>query len=192
MTSPSITPFAPQQRYIRGLYSGGTFCYEASLLLKKKLGQINSNTPVELVDRLSDVWTSQMHTVVDLGDDRFTRGRPHPMIDHRLRNERLIMEASDPEVAVILLDVVLGYGSHPDPAAEMAPVIQKARDLATKAGRHLVIVGFVCGTAADPQNLSRQETVLREVGVTLAESNAQAVHMASSVVLEAGIVGGRL
>lgn len=190
--SPSITPFAPQQRYIRGLYSGGTFCYEASLLLKKKLGQINSNTPVDPEDQLSDVWTSQKHTVIDLGDDLFTRGRPHPMIDHRLRNERLIKEANDPEVAVILLDVVLGYGSHPDPAADMAPVIQQARDLATKAGRHLVIVGFVCGTAADPQNLSRQETVLREVGVTLAESNAQAVHMASSVVLEAGIVGGRL
>ena len=188
----SITPLAKQQRYIRGLYSGGTFCYEASLLLKKGLGQINSNTPVELGDRLSDVWTSRKHTVIDLGDDLFTRGRPHPMIDHRLRNERLIKEASDPEVAVILLDVVLGYGSHPDPAADMVPVIQKARELATRAGRHLVIMGFVCGTAADPQNLSKQETALREVGVTLAESNAQAVRMAASVVQEADVVGGRL
>jgi succinyl-CoA synthetase alpha subunit len=192
VTSPSTPPLAPQQRYVRGLYSGGTFCYEASLLLKKELGQINSNTPVEPGDRLSDVWTSQKHTVLDLGDDLFTRGRPHPMIDHRLRNERLLKEASDPEVAVILLDVVLGYGSHPDPAAEMAPVIQKARDLATKGGRHLVIIGFVCGTAADPQNLSRQETALREVGVILAESNAQAVRMAASVVLETDVVGGRL
>ncbi|MBX3331784.1 MAG: acyl-CoA synthetase FdrA [Nitrospira sp.] len=189
--SSSITPRASGQRYVRGLYSGGTFCYEASLLLKKELGQINSNTPVEPGDRLSDVWTSQKHTVIDLGDDLFTRGRPHPMIDHRLRNERLIKEAGDPEAAVILLDVVLGYGSHPDPAAELVPAIQKARDLAAKAGRHLAIVGFVCGTAADPQNLSRQETALREVGVTLAESNAQAVRMAASVVLEAGI-GGRL
>jgi FdrA protein len=192
VTSSSIAPLAPQQRYVRGLYSGGTFCYEASLLLKKALGQINSNTPVEPGDRLSDVWTSQKHTVIDLGDDLFTRGRPHPMIDHRLRNERLIKEASDPEVAVILLDVVLGYGSHPDPAAEMAPVIQKAHDLAAKAGRHPVIIGFVCGTAADPQNLSRQETALREVGVTLAESNAQAVRLAASIVLEVGAVGGRL
>ena len=188
--SPSM-PFAPEQRYVRGLYSGGTFCYEASLLLKKELGRINSNTPVEPEDRLSDVWTSRKHTVIDLGDDLFTRGRPHPMIDHRLRNERLIKEASDPEVAVILLDVVLGYGSHPDPAAEMVPVIQKARELATNAGRHLVIIGFVCGTAADPQNLSRQETALREVGVILTESNAQAVRMAASMVLEADVVGGR-
>jgi succinyl-CoA synthetase alpha subunit len=191
VTSPSIAPLVPGQRYVRGLYSGGTFCYEASLLLKKALGQINSNTPVEPGDRLNDVWTSQKHTVIDLGDDLFTRGRPHPMIDHRLRNERLIKEASDPEVAVILLDIVLGYGSHPDPAAEMVPVIQKARDLATKAGRHLAIIAFVCGTTADPQNLSGQETALREVGVTLAESNAQAVRMAASVVLEADVVGGR-
>ncbi len=186
-----MTPLAPGQRYIRGLYSGGTFCYEASLLLKKELGQINSNTPVEPGDRLGDVWTSRKHTVIDLGDDLFTRGRPHPMIDHRLRNERLIKEANDPDVAVILLDIVLGYGSHPDPAAEMVPAIQKARNLAIKAGRHLVIVGFVCGTAADPQNLSRQETALREAGVTLAESNAQAVRMAVSVALEAAAVGER-
>ena len=192
MPSPSIAALAPQQRYVRGLYSGGTFCYEASLLLKKELGQINSNTPVEPSDRLSDVWTSRKHTVIDLGDDLFTRGRPHPMIDHRLRNERLLKEAHDPEVAVILMDVVLGYGSHPDPAAEMAPVIQKARDLAANAGRHLAIMGFVCGTAADPQNLSKQEATLREVGVTLAESNAQVVRMAASVVQKAGVVGGRL
>ncbi len=191
VSPPSTPPLAPQQRYVRGLYSGGTFCYEASLLLKKELGQINSNTPLEPGDRLSDVWTSQKHTVIDLGDDLFTRGRPHPMIDHRLRNERLIKEANDPEVAVILLDVVLGYGSHPDPAAEMVPVIQKVRDLATKAGRHLVIVGFVCGTAADPQNLSKQETSFREVGVTLTESNAQAVRLAASVALEAAVVGER-
>ena len=65
-------------------------------------------------------WKSREHTLVDLGDDDFTRGRPHPMIDHRLRNERLLAEAADPQVAVILLDVVLGYGAHPDPAAEMA------------------------------------------------------------------------
>jgi FdrA protein len=191
VTAPSFTPFAPRQRYVRGLYSGGTFCYEASLLLNNALGQINSNTPVEPGNRLSDVWTSHQHTVIDLGDDLFTRGRPHPMIDHRLRNERLIKEAQDPEVAVILLDVVLGYGSHPNPAAEMVPTIQKARDLAGKAGRHLVFIGFVCGTAADPQNLSRQEAAFQDAGVTLAESNAQAVRMAASVVREVGVVGER-
>ncbi|MGC4098172.1 MAG: acyl-CoA synthetase FdrA [Nitrospira sp.] len=182
---------SPGQLYVRGLYSGGTFCYEATLLLKKELGQISSNTPVEPGDRLVDVWTSRAHTVVDLGDDVFTRGRPHPMIDHRLRNERLIKEATDPETAVILLDVVLGYGSHADPAGEIVPVVHKAREVAHKAGRDLVIVGFVCGTAGDPQNLARQETALREAGVILAESNAQAVRMAIAVAVGAGAVRGR-
>jgi FdrA protein len=182
---------SPGQQYIRGLYSGGTFCYEATLLLKKDLGQVSSNTPVDPGDRLHDVWSSRAHTVVDLGDDLFTRGRPHPMIDHRLRNERLIKEASDPETAVILLDVVLGYGSHADPAGEIVPVVQKARTLSSKAGRNLVIIGFVCGTAGDPQNLSRQEAALREAGVILAESNAQAVRTATAVAVGAGAVGGR-
>jgi hypothetical protein len=193
---PERPPFAmpPKlvlgQQYLRGLYSGGTFCYEASLLLKKNLGQVYSNTPVDSEDRLDDVWTSRGHTVIDLGDDLFTRGRPHPMIDHRLRNERILKEAGDPEVAVILLDVVLGYGSHPDPASEMAPVIQKAKALADKAGRHLVVVGFVCGTSLDPQDLSKQEAALRDAGVTLAESNAHAVHLAATVVLGPTTVGG--
>jgi len=181
---------APGQRYIRGLYSGGTFCYEASLLLKKDFGQVYSNTAVDPEDRLGDVWTSRGHTIIDLGDDLFTRGRPHPMIDHRLRNERILKEARDPEVAVILCDVVLGHGSHPDPASEMVPVIQEAKDSADKAGRHLVVVGFVCGTSSDPQNLFKQEAALREVGVILAESNAQAVRMAMAIALGAGTVEG--
>jgi len=193
---PERSPFAmpsrlvPGQQYLRGLYSGGTFCYEASLLLKKKLGQVYSNTPVDPENRLDDVWTSRGHTVIDLGDDLFTRGRPHPMIDHRLRNERILKEAGDPEVAVILLDVVLGYGSHPDPASEMAPVIEKAKALADEAGRHLVVIGFVCGTTMDPQNLSKQEAALRNAGVILAESNAQAVRLAATVVLGPTTVGG--
>ena len=194
-TRPSLAmppKLAPGQRYLRGLYSGGTFCYEASLLLKNNLSQVLSNTPVDPKDRLEDVWTSRGHTVIDLGDDLFTRGRPHPMIDHRLRNERILKEAADPEVAAILLDVVLGYGSHHDPAGEMAQVIQKAKSLADKAGRHLAVVGFVCGTSLDPQDLSKQEATLRDAGVTLAESNAQAVRLAATVVVGAGGVGRML
>lgn len=174
--------FARGQRYIRGLYSGGTFCYEASLLLKKDVRRIYSNTPVDPEDRLHDVWTSREDTIIDLGDDLFTRGRPHPMIDHRLRNERILKEAADPQVAVILLDIVLGYGSHPDPAGELAPVLHQAADVARKAGRQLAVIGFVCGTASDPQGLSKQEDTLRGAGMILAESNAQAVRMAAAVV----------
>src|SRR5205085_2468359 len=112
--------FKASQRYIRGLFSGGTFCYEASALL----GNAWSNAPVDPQRKLDDVWKSREHTLIDLGDDVFTRGRPHPMIDHRLRNDRLQQEAADAEVAVLLMDVVLGYGSHSDPAAEMMPAIR--------------------------------------------------------------------
>ena len=122
-----VPRLARQQRYLRGLYSGGTFCYEACALLGELLGTVRSNAPVDHDLHLADVWQSVEHTVVDLGDDEFTRGRPHPMIDQTLRNERLLKEAADPSVAVILLDVVLGYGAHPDPATPIAAAIEKAR-----------------------------------------------------------------
>src|SRR6185436_3344346 len=141
-----------------------------------------SNTPIKPERALADVWHSHVHTAVDLGDDLFTQGRPHPMIDFRLRNERLIQEASDPETAVILLDVVLGYGSNPDPAAELIPAITEAKKIAGAGGRELVIIGMVCGTDLDPQGLARQETALRDAGVHLVESNALAARLAAGVV----------
>jgi FdrA protein len=177
----AIPQLAPGQRYVRGLYSGGTFCYEALVLLSEALGPIASNTPLEPDRQLADVWQSEGHTAIDLGDDLFTRGRPHPMIDQKLRIERLQKEAADPEVAVILFDVVLGYGAHPDPAAELGPAIRNARAAAEREGREIAFVGSVCGTAADPQDLGRQETALREAGALLAESNAQAVRLAARI-----------
>jgi FdrA protein len=151
------------QRYVRGLFSGGTFCYEAGRILGAALGES---------------WQAGGHRLVDLGDDVYTRGRPHPMIDHRLRNERIVREASDPEVAVILLDVVLGYGAHPDPAGEMTPALRAAR----KTNRRVAFVGSVCGTDADPQGLARQEAALREAGVLLGASNAAAARLAAKIV----------
>jgi hypothetical protein len=151
------------QRYVRGLFSGGTFCYEAEGILRAALGES---------------WQAGGHTLVDLGDDVYTRGRPHPMIDHRLRNERIVREAKDPAVAVILLDVVLGHGAHPDPAAEMAPALRAAR----QANRRVAFVGSVCGTGTDPQGLARQEAALRKSGVLLAPSNAAAARIAARIV----------
>ena len=176
-----VSRLTPGQRFVRGLYSGGTFCYEATLLLAQTLEGVYSNTPVGAAADLEDVWRSRGHTLVDLGDDEFTRGRPHPMIDHRLRNERMAREAADAEVAVILFDVVLGYGAHPDPAAEMLPAIRAARDAARRDKRELVFVGFVCGTERDPQGLARQVAALREAGVILAVSNAQAARTAAAI-----------
>jgi len=178
----AASTLASGQRYIRGLFSGGTFGYEASFLLSARLGAVKSNTPARSEDRIEDVWTSVGHTIIDLGDDVFTRGRPHPMIDYRLRAERIVTEARDPEVAVVLLDVVLGYGSNPDPAAELVPAIGEARAAASEGGREIVFVAAVCGTAGDPQGLARQEDALRGAGVILAESNADAVRLAADIV----------
>lgn len=177
---------APGQRYIRGLYSGGTFCYEATLLLAETLPDMHSNTPVGDARALANVWESRGHTLLDLGDDVFTRGRPHPMIDPRLRLERLAQEARDPATAVILLDIVLGYGANADPAGVIAPAIETAIAEARTAGRQLAVVGFVCGTAADPQKLERQEARLQEAGMLLAPSNAQAALLAARIAAMAG------
>lgn len=174
--------FAREQRYVRGLFSGGTLCYEATMLLSEAFPEVYSNTPVGSARSLDNVWQSRAHTLIDLGDDVFTRGRPHPMIDHRLRNERIAQEAQDPQTAIILLDVVLGYGSHPDPASVIAPVIKAAIDQAAAAGRQLIVLGSVCGTAADPQNLTTQENRLREAGMRLAGSNAAAVRLAADLL----------
>jgi len=172
----------PGQKYVRGLFSGGTFCFETLHLLGQLLGPVYSNIPLRPEWRLANVWQSQAHTAIDLGDDLFTKGRPHPMIDFRLRNERLLQEAGDPETAVILLDIVLGYGSNMDPAGEIVPAMREAQAIARKNARSLVFIASVCGTESDPQNLALQEEALKNAGVYLAESNAQAALMAAAVV----------
>jgi FdrA protein len=158
--------FGAGQRRVRGLYSGGTLCQEAALLLAEISGG------------------GAGHTTVDLGDDEFTVGRPHPMIDFRLRNERIVEAALDPTTAVILLDVVLGYGAHPEPAGALIPALERARQHAAQAGRALAFVGSVCGTGADPQDLSRQEDTLAAAGMILLPSNAQAARLAALLVAE--------
>ncbi len=170
--------FAPGQRYLRALYSGGTFCYEALLLLRPYLGDVRSNAPLRPDLRLDNPMASVGHTAVDLGADEFTVGRLHPMIDMDLRARRLLQEATDPETAVILLDVVLGYASHPDPAAELAPFIERAVASARQAGRHLAVIAFVCGTEADPQSYQRQRQILEGAGAYVADNNAEAVELA--------------
>ena len=178
--APSLAdlPSASGGRYLRGLFSGGTFCTEALVHLGAVLDELWSPSPVDPDFTLLDPWQSRGHTLIDLGEDMFTRGRSHPMIDHRLRNERIVSEASDPETAVILFDLVLGHGADPDPAQAMLGAITEANKIAEADGRLITFVASVCGTRADPQNLDRQETILREAGVLLAPSNVRAVHLA--------------
>lgn len=161
----------------RGLFSGGTFCYEAQLLLQDLGNLVHSNAPLGGGLRLPDAHFSIGHTMLDLGEDEFTQGRLHPMIDPSQRNRRIVQEAGDPATAVILLDVVLGYGAHPDPAGAAAEAILEARQIAQAAGRHIVFIASVCGTEADPQVLSRQEAALRDAGVIVTPDNASAARL---------------
>jgi len=150
------TAFAPSQRYLRGLFSGGTLAYESLLLLQGSLPLVFSNIPLREEERLPDSLISYGHSVIDLGEDEFTVGRLHPMIDNELRLRRLRQEADDPTTAVILLDVVLGYGAHPDPASELAPAIAAVRKEAEADGRTLEVIALVVGTDEDPQEMSAQ------------------------------------
>jgi hypothetical protein len=118
------------------------------------------------------------HTALDLGDDDFTVGKPHPMIDQAARIERLLREAADPAVRVILLDVVIGWGAHADPASELAAAISNAKKIASKAKRHLAVIGFVCGTDQDPQGFASQEKKLQDASMVLAPNSASAAWLA--------------
>jgi FdrA protein len=175
-------PFAPSQRYVRGLYSGGTLAYEAQLLLREYVAAVHSNAPLATSTRLARAAASEGHTVVDLGDDAFTVGRLHPMLDHEMRIRRLAQEAADPETAVILLDVVLGDGAHPDPAGELAPAIAAARTVAQADGRSLEVIAAVVGTAEDPQGLEQQMSRLAEAGAWVTTRHADAVRRAGELV----------
>lgn len=175
-TRAHLGRFAAGQRYLRGLFSGGTLAYEALLLLQGYVPVVYSNAPLDKQHRLANSLISQEHTVVDLGEDEFTVGRLHPMMDNDLRMRRLEQEAADPEVAVILLDVVLGYGAHPDPASELAPAIARARAEAASAGRHLEVVAVVSGTDADPQDFDAQVDQLTAAGARVETRNDLAVH----------------
>ncbi len=169
------------QTYIRGLYSGGTLCYEALISLRRHVGPIWSNTPLRPQESLDPVTHSREHTVIDMGGDEFTQGRLHPMIDPALRVQRLQHEAADPETAILLFDIVLGYGAHPDPAAVYGPVARDIRARAEAEGRHLSLIASVCGTDDDPQNASAQRDALIEVGVLVEDSNARAARLAGLV-----------
>lgn len=163
--------FSSGQCYLRGLFSGGTLAYEAQLILRDYLPTVYSNAPLKKELRLADSLVSREHTLIDLGEDEFTVGRLHPMMDNDLRIRRLEKEASDPQVAVILLDVVLGFGAHPDPASELATAIAKARKIAEDGRRYLEVVAVVSGTDEDPQNMTAQIQMLEVSGAVVETSN---------------------
>lgn len=180
IVNAEVAKFDKGQKYLRGFYTGGTLTDEAMKLLGKDFG-IYSNIPLSPEYMLEDVKVSKEHTCIDFGDDEFTRGKPHPMIDPIARVERLMKE-DDEEVAVVLMDFVLGYGSHEDPVGEMLPAIKAAKDRMAAKGKYLCVVGSICGTENDPQSLEESQRRLEEAGVIVMPSNAQAVRLTGLIL----------
>jgi FdrA protein len=148
---------------------------------------VSTNVRVDGAGPLDDLWESRGHTLVDLGDEALTEGRVHPMIDPTLRNERAIREGLDPAVGVMLMDVILGYGSHPDPASELTPIVAEIAD--ARDGSITVVIS-ICGTDGDPQDLGEQQRRLEAAGAIVTRSVTHAARIAVAAVTEPrGAVG---
>jgi len=180
-----------EQRYVRGLYTGGTLAYEALVILNQLIGDVYSNAPLNSKFKLPNSSESINDSILDLGEEEFTLGRAHPMIDPTVRQLRLIQEARESAVSVIIMDIMLGYGSHSDPAGAMCDSIFKAQTIAKNDDRVLPILAHVCGTDQDPQRRSDQIERLRKVGVKIFPTNALMV-TASALISRRDITLARL
>lgn len=170
------------QEDIRGLFCGGTLTSEALSILRSAGEHVVSNVAKKEQEKITDSSTSTGHTLLDMGDDEFTKGRPHPMIEPSLRNDRILQEAKDPKTAVLLLDFELGFGSHEDPVGVTLDALLAAKTEAQQAGRYLPIVSYICGTSKDKQNYQQQQKMLEDAGVYVAESNEMATRIAAMLV----------
>jgi succinyl-CoA synthetase alpha subunit len=150
-------------KYLRGVFAGGTFCYQS-----------HSNAPLEKSLELENPTQSYEHTIVDMGDEYFLVGRPHPMINSSQRALRILQEARDPDVGILLLDFILGFNSSLDPVGELVDSILEAQKIADMRGGELRIVASICGTDSDLQDLRLQKKLLVDCGVTVLSSNALA------------------
>jgi len=172
----------PDQVYVRGLFAGGTFCYQAQQVMRDGGIVVHSNAPLKGMRRLDGANASVENTLIDMGADEFTIGVPHPMIDATNRRERILDEAGDPHVAVLLLDFILGYNASPDPVGDLVEAIVEAKQRCDEKGRYLSVVASICGTNEDPQGLEKQEQMLEDAGVVVFPSNAQASQFTRDIV----------
>jgi len=164
---------------LRGLFTGGTLCYEAQLMALPILGVVHSNAPVDPQMLLEDPLKPCGHAMVDYGDDAFTQGKLHPMMDPSFRSKMMIQQGLDPNTAVILFDLVLGYGCHPNPAESLSESIQKVKEA---RGESVHIIGSICGVEEDLQICSKQRQQLESAGAIISASNAEAALLAASLV----------
>ncbi|MEB7038967.1 acyl-CoA synthetase FdrA [Staphylococcus gallinarum] len=166
-----------KQDGIKGFYSGGTLASEAAMLVKDTLGDLSSGETPE-----GFAYKGGNHEIIDLGDDIYTQGKPHPMIDPSKRIEMLETSSDDPATAVIMLDNVIGYGSHDDMASELAPTIQKILNKVKADGRSLVVLATVVGTEHDYQGYQAQIETLKAAGAIVCDTNDQMVRTALNLI----------
>ena len=160
------------RKTIKGLFSGGTLCAEAQVFFQKASVAVTSNVPIPGIKKPG----SDGHVLLDLGDDEYTVGRPHPMIDPTLRNQMFREALNDGETAITLFDIVIGYGANPDPSGDLVAQLPPAN------ARDAVLIASVCGTEQDPQGYSRQVGALKDAGVIVAPSNAHAAELALEIL----------
>jgi FdrA protein len=170
----AIDGLSAERRTVRGYYSGGTLCYEAQLIIGDLLGGVHSNEP--LVEANTVPAPPGAHVLLDLGAEEYTDGRPHPMIDPSLRIDTIRANARDADVAAVLLDVVIGYGAHEDPAGQLAPVCQEVM-----ADGGPQVIAYVLGSATDPQGYDAQVQKLRDVGCIVTDTAARAAFAAAAI-----------
>ncbi len=175
---------APSQQFVRGIFSGGTFCAEAQLIHAAAGITAYSNVPTAGNHALERITHSQGNTIIDMGEDEFTQGRPHPMIDPSQRDTRIRQEVGDPDTAVVLFDVELGYGSSLEPVAGLLGIIGTSRAAAKAAGRTVAFIGYVCGTDQDPQSRKDIVAALKAAHVLVASSNAEAAAWSALAIAE--------
>jgi len=181
MAETAIEWLNPERIAVRGVFSGGSLCYQAMHVLSRRLGPIYSNTPLQPGWRLPA--SPGAHVCIDAGEEEFTVSRPHPMIDAEARADQLRQAGDDPTTAVLLFDVVLGHGAHPDPAGVLAPVVESITGP--------TIVAHVLGTDADPQGLEGQRRTLADAGCLVAQSGARAALLAAAIAArDASLVEG--
>ena len=171
-----------KQKYMRGLFCGGTHSEEGVLLLGGRVPKLHSNIRFGNVEKLQNRHVSVENSLVDMGDEEFTKGKPHPVMDPSILVDRMLQEARDPEVGVILFDLLYGHGVHEDPVAAIEEALKGITQICEENNRHICLVASLCGTDRDPQGIARQKQRLEEYGVIIMPSNAKAALFSGLIV----------
>lgn len=182
LAQEAVRGMSPQQRYVRGLFTGGTYCDEAMRAMQAYIGGIYSNCPVSPRLLLEDSRKTHHNACVDYGEDEFTVGKPHPTMEPSIRKPYILREGNDPHIAVMLFDFIFAAPAHPDPVGVVLEEIRQAQAAAASRGGKLAVVAAVCGTDADFQNLSEQKDKLRSIGAYVCDTNYLAAKLAGKII----------